>query len=52
MSSAQTPMRLLRMSEPFDHPEFLFEPKNDGFRALAHVRGAHCDLISRNGSHL
>jgi hypothetical protein len=25
-----TPMRLLRIPEPFDHPEFLFEPKLDG----------------------
>jgi ATP-dependent DNA ligase len=41
-------MRLLRIPEPFDHPDFLFEPKLDGFRALAHVRGHHW-LISRNG---
>jgi hypothetical protein len=34
-----SPMRLLRIPEPFDHPDFLFEPKLDGFRALAHVRG-------------
>jgi bifunctional non-homologous end joining protein LigD len=44
-----TPMRLLRLPEPFDHPDFLFEPKLDGFRALAHVRGHRCELISRNG---
>jgi bifunctional non-homologous end joining protein LigD len=44
-----TPMRLLRIPEPFDHPEFIFEPKIDGFRALAHVRGHRCELISRNG---
>ena len=42
-------MRLLRMSEPFDHPEFLFEPKIDGFRALVYVRGQRCQLVSRNG---
>ena len=29
MSRSHTPMRLLRMSEPFDHPEFLFVPKID-----------------------
>ena len=28
-------MRLLRIPEPFDHPDFIFEPKLDGFRALA-----------------
>ena len=42
-------MRLLRIPKPFDHPDFIFEPKLDGFRALAHVRGHHCELISRNG---
>jgi len=42
-------MRLLRVPEPFDHPDFLFEPKLDGFRALAQVRGHHCELVSRNG---
>ena len=42
-------MRLLRIPEPFHSPEFVFEPKLDGFRALAHVRGKHCDLVSRNG---
>jgi bifunctional non-homologous end joining protein LigD len=41
-------MRLLRVPEPFDHPDFVYEPKLDGFRALAHVRGHHCELISRN----
>jgi len=44
-----TPMRLLRIPEPFDHPEFIFEPKLDGFRALAHVKGHRCELVSRNG---
>ena len=44
-----TPMRLLRIPEPFDHPGFIFEPKLDGFRALAHIRGHRCELVSRNG---
>jgi len=26
-----------------------FEVKHDGFRALAHIDGHHCDLVSRNG---
>jgi bifunctional non-homologous end joining protein LigD len=42
-------MRLLRIPDAFDHPEFLFEPKLDGFRALAHIRGHRCELVSRNG---
>jgi hypothetical protein len=41
-------MRLLRIPQPFDHPDFIFEPKIDGFRALAHVTGHHCELVSRN----
>jgi|RhiMetdeSRZDD1v2_1073273.scaffolds.fasta_scaffold15623_2 bifunctional non-homologous end joining protein LigD len=49
MPQLHTPMRLLRIPEPFDHPEFVFEPKIDGFRALADVRGHHCELVSRNG---
>ena len=44
-----TPMRLLRIPESFDDPDFVFEPELDGFRALAHVRGHHCELVSRNG---
>ena len=37
------PMRLLRIPEPFDHPDFLFEPKLDGFRALAIERVRRCE---------
>jgi bifunctional non-homologous end joining protein LigD len=44
-----TPMRLLRIPDPFDHPDFIFEPKIDGFRALAYVEGHRCRLVSRNG---
>jgi bifunctional non-homologous end joining protein LigD len=42
-------MRLLRIPEAFDHAEFVFEPKIDGFRALARVEGHRCTLVSRNG---
>ena len=44
-----TPMRLLRVPEPFDHFHFVYEPKPDGFRALADIRGHHCELMSHNG---
>ena len=47
--AALYPMRLLRTTEPFDHPDFLYEVKMDGFRALAHVNGHRCQLVSRNG---
>jgi len=44
-----SPMRLLRIPEPFDHPEFIFEPKIDGFRTLVHIDRHECRLMSRNG---
>src|SRR5437867_2281546 len=44
------PMPLLKRRLPFDDPEWLFELKYDGFRALAHVRSGQCQLISRNGN--
>jgi bifunctional non-homologous end joining protein LigD len=34
---------------PFDHPEWIFELKYDGFRALAWIENHRCRLISRNG---
>ena len=42
-------MQLLRIPEPFDHPDFLYEVKFDGFRALPQVNSHHCQLVSRNG---
>jgi len=36
----------LRRPEPFDHPDWLFEPKFDGFRAAADT------VISRNGNRM
>jgi ATP-dependent DNA ligase len=35
--------------EAFDHRACVFEPKLDGFRALAVVRGHRCELVSRHG---
>jgi bifunctional non-homologous end joining protein LigD len=43
MQTAQ--LTLVRV--PFDHPDFLFELKHDGFRALAHIWDGCCELISR-----
>ena len=42
-------MPLVRIPEPFDHPHWIYELKLDGFRALAHIDGHRCHLISRNG---
>jgi len=32
-------MPLTRLREPFDHPDWIFEIKHDGFRGLAYRRG-------------
>jgi len=32
-------MPLSRRRDPFSHPDWLFEIKYDGFRALCHVQG-------------
>lgn len=44
-----TPTALLRIPEPFDHSDFVYEMKYDGFRALAYIDGHHCRLVSRRG---
>jgi len=43
------PMPLVSIPEPFHHPDWLYEIKHDGFRALAIVEGHRCCLISRRG---
>jgi len=43
------PMPLSRRAKPFNHPEWLFELKYDGFRALARIERGRAQLISRNG---
>jgi len=43
------PMPLQRRSLPFDDPDWLFELKYDGFRALAIVEHGRAQLLSRNG---
>lgn len=40
-------MPLVRVAQAFDHPDWVFELKHDGFRALAHVEGHQCTLLSR-----
>jgi len=41
-------MPLARFDAPFEHPDRIFEPKMDGFRAVAYVEGGTCRLVSRN----
>jgi len=44
------PMPLARFDAPFEHPDWIFEPKMDGFRAVAYVEDGACRLVSRNGN--
>jgi bifunctional non-homologous end joining protein LigD len=39
--------QLALVREPFDHPDYLFELKHDGFRVLAYISEGHCELVSR-----
>jgi bifunctional non-homologous end joining protein LigD len=41
-------MRLRLIKEPFDDPDYIFELKHDGFRALAYIDTGDCRLVSRN----
>ena len=43
MNTAQ----LTLVRQPFDHPDFLFELKHDGFRALEYITEGRCELVSR-----
>ena len=43
------PMRL-RITKPFDDPDYIFELKHDGFRALAYIEDGSCRLVSRNAN--
>lgn len=40
-------MPLERLPDPFSHPDWLFEIKHDGFRALAYIRDGQVELVSR-----
>ena len=42
-------MPLLKRAAPFDDPDWIYELKMDGFRALAIVEHGRAQLLSRNG---
>jgi bifunctional non-homologous end joining protein LigD len=42
------PMLAARIKEPFDHPDWIFEMKWDGYRAIAEIRDGSVLLYSRN----
>ncbi len=43
------PMLATPVEEPFDHPDWIFEVKWDGYRAVAEIRADGVSLYSRNG---
>jgi bifunctional non-homologous end joining protein LigD len=43
------PMLATLIKEPFDHPDWIFEVKWDGYRAVAEIRDDAVSLYSRNG---
>src|SRR2546425_9096237 len=43
------PMPLLKRAAPFNDPDWIYELKMDGFRALAIVEHGRAQLLSRNG---
>jgi bifunctional non-homologous end joining protein LigD len=42
------PMLATLIKEPFDHPDWFFEMKWDGYRAIAEIQGGDVSLYSRN----
>jgi ATP-dependent DNA ligase len=44
------PIIATRRKEPFDDPDWLFDFKYDGFRALCYIEQGRCRFISRNGN--
>ena len=38
----------IQQSTPFDHHDWIYELKYDGFRSLAYVKNGTCKLVSRN----
>ncbi len=48
MPHAIRPMLAAVAKEPFDHPDWIFEVKWDGYRAIAEIRDNDVSLYSRN----
>jgi len=44
------PLPLVRRPKPFSHPDWVYEIKHDGFRALAYLERGRVRLVSRNGN--
>jgi ATP-dependent DNA ligase len=48
MNLQPRPMPAIRVTDAFDHPDWVYELRHDGFRALTHVDGHRCTLESRH----
>jgi len=44
------PLKLTLLRQPFDHPDWVFELKHDGFRAIAYLSAARRRLVSSRGT--
>jgi bifunctional non-homologous end joining protein LigD len=44
------PMRLRLIPKPFDDPNYIFELKHDGLRALAYIEKKRCELVAHNSN--
>ncbi len=44
------PLPLERRPQPFPHPQWVYEIKYDGFRALTYLERGEVRLISRNAN--
>jgi hypothetical protein len=38
-------MRLRLVRQPFDHPDYIFELKHDGFRAIAYLQNGESNAL-------
>src|SRR2546430_2381399 len=52
MPSVFEPMTASQAQEPFSNPDWLFEPKWDGFRAICFLIDGKVRLVSTNGKNL
>jgi bifunctional non-homologous end joining protein LigD len=52
MPSVIHPMLALSIEKPFDNPEWLFEIKWDGYRAVSFIQDGEARLVSRNQNEL
>jgi bifunctional non-homologous end joining protein LigD len=47
-----TPMLASLTDHPFSHPDWIFEPKLDGYRIIAQVKEGETTLLSRRGNNI